>query len=62
MLGSLIPGSRCTYCPHPLHHEDTTCESLRITMHIDFPPDADIDKEMENLENQAQRLKKEYED
>lgn len=29
-------------------------------MHIDFPPDADFEKEMELLEEQAQRLRQEY--
>ena len=51
MLDSLIPGSSCIYSPHPLHHEDTTCENLVITLHIDFPASADIDKEQMYLEN-----------
>lgn len=60
MLGAITPGSKVWYCPHPLHHRDTTCEKFRITMHIDFPPTADIEKEQAELEAQAQRLKKEY--
>ena len=51
MLGSLVPGSRCIYSPHPLHHADTTCRGFRIKMDIDFPPDVDINQEQQYLEN-----------
>ena len=61
-IGSLVPGSKCWFTPHPLHQSDTTCQNFRITMDIDFPYDADFEKEIELLETQAQRLRKEHQE
>ena len=59
-IESLIPGSICRYTAIPLHQKDTTLNDFRVILHIDFPPEADMNAELEKLEVQTQELKKIY--
>lgn len=59
-IESMIPGSTCRYTCIPLHQRDTTLNDFRVILHIDFPPDADMEKELDKLENYTQELKQIY--
>lgn len=59
-IDTVKPGASLRYCAQSLWAY-TTLENLRVSMTMDFPMDADIDAEMEKLEQQAQLSKDEHE-
>jgi hypothetical protein len=59
-MDCLVPGSICKYVAYSDRHGQTTVEDFRVTLVIDYPPNADFDKEQQLLEDQAQKSRTTY--
>lgn len=59
-MDCLVPGSKCKYVAYSDRYDQTTVEDFRVTLVIDYPPDADFEKEQQLLEDQAQKSRNAY--
>lgn len=58
-IDSFLPGSRCRFTVIT-YRGDNQLHGLKVTLKLDFPPDADLEEEQKQLERQCAEKYQEY--